>query len=191
MLRKGKLWDQLEPGEADLLCAADGAWTSEQKNNMHSWCEQLRLLRWTLGLDADILPLAHVPKPDVSLTVGLLNPEQLLVRCKYIREIWEIRRERDLASEYTARIISELMKRGLLDSDSADGSFEPLLQARQDPSTDVIAGVKTVGELDDSALRSLGSTAVARLRYAEYLMEQLESQTRMPHMEWLFSKQAC
>lgn len=136
-------------------------------------------------------PLAHVLKPSASLTVGLLDPEQLLVRCKYAREIWEIRRERDLASEYTVRIISELIKRGLLDSDSVDGFLELLLQARQDPSTDVIAGVKTVGELDDSALHSLGLTAVARLSYAEYLMEQLEAQTQMPYKEWLISKQAC
>lgn len=189
MLRKSKLWDHLEAGEADLFCAPDGAWTSEQKNNMHSWCEQLRLLRWTMGLDPDIVPLAHLPKPEVTLTEGLLVPEQLLVRCKRTREVWEIRRERDLASDYTVRIISELVKRGFLAVDFPDGSLDPLLRAPQDPSTDVIAGVKTVGELDENALRSLGSTAVVRLRYAEYLMDQLETQTRTPYGTWLMSKQ--
>jgi hypothetical protein len=191
MLRKSNLWDQLEPGEADLFCAADGAWTSAQKNNMHSWCEQLRLLRWTMGLDADIVPLAHLPTPEVSLTERLLDPERLFVRCKDMRELWEIRRERDLASDYTVRIVSELMKRGLFDSDSLDGSLEPLLRARHDPSTDLIAGVKTVGELDDNTLHSLGATAVARLRYAEYLMDQLETQTQVFYGAWLMSKQAC
>ena len=189
MLRKSKLWDQLEAGEADLFCATDGAWTSEQKYNMHAWCEQLRLLRWRMGVDVDILPLGHLPRPEVSLTEGLLDPERLLFRRKDMREIWEIRRERDVASDYTGRIISELMQRGLLDSDSLNGSLEPLLQARQDSSTDLIAGVKTVGELNDDTLRSLGSIAIARLSYAEYLMDQLEAQTLISYGVWATSKQ--
>jgi hypothetical protein len=189
MLRKRELWDQLETGESDLFCAADGAWTTAQKNNLFSWCEQLRLLRWTIGLDANIVPLAHLPRPEVSVTEGLMDPGQTSIRVKAMREVWEIRRERDLASDYTLRTISELIKRGLIDSDSLDGSLGPLLRTWEDPSEDVIAGVKTVGELDDNALRSLGSTAVARLRYAEYLMDQLEAQTRMSYEGWLMSKQ--
>ncbi len=188
MLRKSELWGQLEPEEADLFLAADGIWTSEQKGHTNSWCEQLRLLRWTLGLDAEIEPLAHVPKLDLSLTEGVLDPQQVLARSKDTRELWEVRRERDRASEYTLRVISELLKRGLLDLDSLENSPEAVLRLWHDPSTDVIAGVKTVGELDDHTPCSLGSSAVARLRYADYLLEQLQAQTPTSYFLWLTSK---
>ena len=179
MLRESGLWDQLEAEEADLFRAADGIWTSEQKSHTSSWCEQLRLLRWAIGLDAEIEPLAHVPKPHIGLTEGVLNPQQILARCKDRRELWEVRRERDRASDYTVRVISELIKRGVLDSDSLESAPEAVLRLWRDPSTDVIAGVKTVGELDDHTLCLLGSSALARLRYAEYLMEQLQAQTQL------------
>ena len=52
----------------DLLGAADGSWTVEQQNEIAKSCEPLRLLRWTLGIDVELLPLAHFPKADFALS---------------------------------------------------------------------------------------------------------------------------
>jgi hypothetical protein len=38
---------------------ADGQWTTEQQNEVATWCEQLRLLRWTFGIDAELMRLLN------------------------------------------------------------------------------------------------------------------------------------
>ncbi len=187
-LRKSELWNELEPEEVDLFRRASGSWTSEQKRSVTSWCEQLRLLRWTFEIDGRLEPLAHLPKPDVRLTMGVLDPDQLIVQCKNTRELWEVRREKDQASKYAIHIFSELRRRGLLDSGLPESSPQTTSWLDHVPQADCIAGVNTISELDDNTLRSLGSTAVARYRYAEYLMAQLEAQTPISYTVWLTSR---
>lgn len=58
-LRDRGLWSTLEPLERDLLSAPNGQWNGAQQNEATTWCEQLRLLRWALGIDGELLPLAH------------------------------------------------------------------------------------------------------------------------------------
>lgn len=55
-LREEELWEKLELAEADLASAADGRWSSEQEGYVVVWCEQLRLLRWVLGITPRLFP---------------------------------------------------------------------------------------------------------------------------------------
>lgn len=102
-LRDRGLWPKLERSELDLATVADGLWTLSQQEQTVEWCEQLRLLRWVLGVDAEIMPLAHFPPLDFSLPLELLQygeipPQQWSQPV----EAWEIRLERDLALEYAS-----------------------------------------------------------------------------------------
>ncbi len=67
LLTQKGLWEKLDPTEKALASAADGRWTAEHRAEVRIWCEQLRLLRWTLGIDAELVPLAHNPQLDFSL----------------------------------------------------------------------------------------------------------------------------
>jgi len=188
LLRQSGLWVKLEPVETDLVGVADGRWTPDQHNQVAAWCEQLRLLRWTLGVDAELIPLAHFPRVDFSLSRGLLSPAEVLSQSKRILESWEVRVERDIALQYLARVVAELKGRALIPDDAALEAWAgPLREASLGPSTDYLAGSKTVGELDNESLRLLGVVTASRERYAAYLVDQLATDNCVSFSAWLGS----
>src|SRR5205807_1866755 len=64
LLRRHGLWEKLEQPELEMVSVEDGLWATQQQNGIVEWCEQLRLLRWVLRLDAELMPLEHFPQPD-------------------------------------------------------------------------------------------------------------------------------
>jgi len=185
LLRRKGLWDKLEPAEIELVSAADGRWTVEQQNNVTKWCEQLRLLRWALGIDAELMPLAQFPKVDFSLARDLLDERLTVPDGTPIRKSWDLRVERDVALQYTARIIAELKGRDLIANEVQLEDWTDRLRAESlGASKDYLAGSKTIGELSDETLRLLGSIAVARQAYATYLSEQLNADAPVAFATW-------
>lgn len=172
-LRGAGLWDKLERPEADLASAADGLWSVEQQNLVLTWCEQLRVLRWTFGLDSELVPLAHFPALDFSLSQEVLRQGRPVTR-KPLLKPWDVRVQRDFAAEYTARIVAELKTRGLIaGGPELEGWADEFRAKSIGDSTDYLAGAKTIAELDEDALRCLGAFASARERYCAYLVELL------------------
>ncbi len=168
-LRKQQLWDKISVEEGDLLRIADGHWASEQIHLMLPWCEQLRLLRWVLGLDPQIMPLAHFPKPDPSLTPNITKGGQSLFEGKRLANTWDIRLERDIARGYKLRCLSEVQSRGLVDGSPELAEWAMNVRNKLDsPSVDILAGVKAVGELNKNELNSslgyrIGQRNICRL----------------------------
>lgn len=190
-LRQNDLWSKLEPVEADLMLAADGRWTIRQQDGVFTWCEQLRLLRWIFGVDAEIVPFAHFPKLDCSLSRALLQPETPTRNRKPLRKPWDVRVQRDVALEYLARVVSELKARGHLSEDPELYGWAEEFRAKVfGPSSDYLAGAKTIAELDDEALRLIGSFAAARERYATYLVDQLNAVHPTPFAVWALEASA-
>src|ERR1039458_2303976 len=77
LLRKYGLWEKLESPELDLVRVADGEWTVQQQNDLVAWSEQLRILRWVLRLDSELVPLEHFPRPDLRLASGITDPQRI------------------------------------------------------------------------------------------------------------------
>ena len=148
LLRGTGLWDKLEQSEAGLASAADGLWSVEQQNDVLTWCEQLRVLRWVVGIDSELVPLAHFPTLDFSLSQEVLRRGSPLTTKPLVKP-WDVRVQREIATEYTVRAKSV------------------------GDSTDYLAGERTVGDLDDDSLRRLCAFASARERYCAYLVELL------------------
>jgi len=184
-LRQSGLLDKLEPTEADLVGVADGRWTVEQLNEVVKWCEQLRLLRWTLGIDAEMIPLAHFPRVDFSLSLGLLGSKCTFSGSGQTLKSWDLRVERDIAFGYVARVVAELKARKLITiGPELDSWADQLREKSLGPSNDYLVGSKTVGELDDDNLRLLWIIAVSRGQYAAYLAEQLSADNPCSFARW-------
>jgi len=184
LLRGTGLWDKLERPEADLASAADGLWSVEQKNNVLTWCEQLRVLRWVFGIDSELAPLAHFPTLDFSLSQEVLRKGRPL-SSKPLLKPWDVRVQRDTAREYTARVVAELKARRLIaGGPELDGWADELRAKSMGDSTDYLAGARTIGELDDNSLRRLGAFASIRERYSAYLVEVLNVTQPFSFSNW-------
>ena len=184
LLCENGLWDKLEQAEADLTSAADGRWSLEQQNQVFMWCEQLRLLRWVIGLDSELVPLAHFPALEFSLSREVLRRGRSQSD-KALLKSWDVRVQRDVAMEYTARVVAEFKGRGLIAaSQELEGWADEFRAKSLGDSTDYLAGARTIGELDDGALRRLGSFAAARERYCAYLVDLLNAIQPFPFSTW-------
>lgn len=183
--QKGLMWEKLDPIEKALVSAADGMWTPEHRAEVVTWCEQLRLLRWTLGIDAELVPLAHNPPVDFSLAHYLWQGAEVAQSGKPIRASWDLRGEQHIALEYFARVVAELKGRPLIaDSAELHGWAEEFREKSLGASVDYLVGSKTIGDLDEGPLRLLGMIAHARSEYAGYLVELLSGADAVPFAEW-------
>jgi hypothetical protein len=181
LLRETGLWEKLEPEEEALAAAADGQWTTEQVNGAEIWCEQLRLLRWVLGMDSILTPLTHFPRSDFALTEGLLEPRSLPPHVPPGSKPGQLLGERNMATQYVGWIYAEINRRRTAKSDAlADPQTENIRSWKPGPSSDLWAGAKTVGELSDQDLGILGMVAFARGQYAEYLVKLLAAENPFP-----------
>jgi hypothetical protein len=184
-LRVRNLWEKLERAEADLASVADGLWTSEQEGYVVVWCEQLRLLRWVLGIDPEIVPLWHCPGLDFRLSWDLLQRGTAVNDRRVEIGPWDIRMQRDLATDYMARIIAELKARGIVPAGpELDGWADELRAKSLGASVDLLAGTRTIAEISDDGLRCLVVLAAARGRYASYLVDQLNAPTPFAFSSW-------
>lgn len=142
------------------------------------------MLRWVLGIDGELIPLAHFPTLDFSLSRELLRRGKSH-GAKPLLKSWDVRVERDIATEYTARVAAEFKARGLIgDSPELEGWADEFRAKSVGDSTDYLAGASTIGELDDGALGRLGSFAWTREQYCAYLVELLNACQPFPFSNW-------
>jgi hypothetical protein len=181
-LRRLGLWEELDPAEKELVFCTDGTWTEDQRKTVISWCEQLRLLRWTLRMDSELVPLAHQPDIDFSIAQMSLGEGS-----KPMRSTWDLREEREIALAYLARVVAELNARSLLDDSSELNWARAFRENLLGGSTDYLARSQTVADLDEGALRTLGSVANERAKYAGYLVDQLSSPEPLRFLDWWHS----
>lgn len=184
-LREHGLWDKLEAEEASLASAADGRWCSADEGLVFDWSEQLRLLRWVLGVDAEIVPLWLCPGLDFNLAWDLLQQVTTMRGRNSDVGAWDIRAERDTALGYVARVAAEFRARGAgPDGSEFDKWADEFRASCLGASVDLLSGARTIEETDDDALRSLGLLAVARERYAGYLLEQVDAPEPFAFSAW-------
>jgi len=179
-LRGLGIWEELCPAEKELVICRDGTWTEDQRTTVINWCEQLRLLRWTLRMDNELVPLAH--QPNIDFSIARMSQGK---GSKPMRSTWDLREEREISLAYFARVVAELNARSLQLGDSSELNWtrafrENLLGG----STDYLARSQTVADLDEGALRTLGLVAKERANYAGYLVDQLSSPEPLRFLDW-------
>lgn len=190
MLRSTARWEALDPIEADLMGSPEGCWTVEQQLLVSSYGEELRLLRWVLGIDSELAPLTHGPKPDMALALDLLREGADPDAKGFAVESWDVRIRRDEANVYCGRVYEELRVRGEVDPACDPGDDEYKAWAAElrseliGSSTDLVVGANTVEDLATNELFLLLSIAAARARYAAYLTDQMSSAAPFTFGQW-------
>jgi hypothetical protein len=184
-LRKSGLWERLEPGEAELMRVPAGQWAVVRESDVVVWCEQLRLLRWVLGIDREVIPLAHYPRIDFSLAAGMLEPAETSPAVSWIMDSWEVRVQRDIALEYLIRAVAEMNSRGVIAKDpELEQWTDEFREKSLGASTDYICAHETIADLDAARLQLLAMTSSARERYASYLVERLGNDAALSFAQW-------
>ncbi len=84
-----------------------------------TWCEQLRLLRWALRVDDEIMPLAHFP--PLYFTLAMM-PDDVAKANRPMLPASDLRAERDTAHAYLARLAAESIVR------KSNGLYAPVRQ---------------------------------------------------------------
>lgn len=190
LLRSAARWDALDLIEADLMGSPEGSWTSEQQMLVTSYSEELRLLRWVLGIDAELVPLSHCPKADMALALDQIRKGACSAAKGFAVESWDVRAHRDEAITYCGRVLAELRVRGEADPayDTGDDEFyawaAELRSQLIGASTDLVVGSETVEDLATNELTLLLNIAEARAQYSAYLMDQMNSAVPYSFRQW-------
>jgi hypothetical protein len=187
-LRDLGLWDKLDPAESAVMSAPDQTWSREQKQQSIAWCEQLRLLRWTLRIDSEVMGLQHAPQIDFSIARQLLEMKLPLSSTRYDRPVvlasWDLRAERDKSDFYAARLFAESCSRNLMELVPRIDGLDSLRESNLGPSKDLLVGSKTVEQIDDSEVVRMTLTAWRRGQYAAYLTDVLSNAAARPFADW-------
>jgi hypothetical protein len=176
LLRSAGQWDELTAQERDLMSSPEGAWTIEQAEHVVAWREQLRLLRWSLGMDSVLEPIDHLVPHDAELHGGLWEPDASRFSDAPIRIPSDARAVHDLAQGYYTRALAEMTSRQLVNLPvDTTAILEKFRQSVLGDSSDFLAGERTVAELRNEELPILAMIAHARVEYAGYLAELLSA----------------
>lgn len=173
--------NKLEADERQLCSSAAGTWTSEQRWRAIAWGEQLRLLRWMLGVDSESTSFALFPRIDVRTAWDFIRPGATRPALRISDQPWLLREQRHLAAQYMKGVTHELgaRKGSRIGNDPDKPGPLPL------PSEDLLAGARSITELSDSDLSIFAATLRARYQYASYLLDLLEANEPQPFSSWL------
>lgn len=171
-LRKHGLVSSLQIPYLDLL-NPDGTWTEEQKSSVQSCWEFLVVLRWVLGTDSALRPIWLNPEYHVRMASGVLDrTEWASLR---MLPPWEMRIERDRASNFFTRCHIELIARDALPNADEEAKAEAkMIKAEIDerPSgEDFLLGSSTISELELPELRNCALRSYRRWQILELLVE--------------------
>ena len=178
-LIQGALWAKLEKREAEMAALPQGDWPKEQTALLWEWIEQVWLLRWVLGVDEELSPLEAGP------TFKGFFSESSVEKNHVKREVWDVREERDSALLYVVLSAAELVGRGLLPSKVVPREFRELRDRYAGPSSDLLVGRHTIGELSQENLMQFAVAAVARANYTGYLIDLLGSPEIFTYSAWM------
>ena len=174
------LWAKLEKREAEMAALPQGDWPKEQTALLWEWIEQVWLLRWVLGVDEELSPLEAGPTFK-----GFFSENSTVEKNHVKREVWDVREERDSALLYVVLSAAELVGRGLLPSKVVPREFRELRDRYAGPSSDLLVGRHTIGELSQENLMQFAVAAVARANYTGYLIDLLGSPEIFTYSAWM------
>ena len=175
------VWEGLEEHERALLTGQEGCWPEGETWHMLMRSEDVRVLRWVVGIDEVLTPFEFL-RQELMIAVDLTAAPGK-VEGKKCLPPWDLRPAQTVAQTMVARCAGEGMRRGIyegLDDDLV--FFAERLDAS--PTEDLlIASGTTIGNASDEELQRVSQAALRRLkalnRIVDFLHEEGTEQFRV------------
>ena len=173
---KPEVWEIVPEADRELLRSAEGSWEWETIWPWITRSEDVRVLRWVLGIDQVLTPFEFL-RSDLTVAVELtLRPDR--VNGDVCLAAYDLRPEQTIAQTMVARCIAEGIQRGLLDETDVEARRQMVELAENMGSgenADLLAGSETVGQAKWDRIIWLGQAALRRTRVLTALIGYLNS----------------
>ncbi len=164
LARSPGLWEEFTDEERDLLMAQEGSWAWEQVWPRVVRGEDVRVLRWVVGMDRVLVPFEFlkpdlVPAVEISVKPDLVNGERCMAP-------YDLRPAETMAQNMFARCLADGAARGWLEVTEPEERRQLLDladRAGADESGDLLIGSETVGKASLEQVRWIGQAALRRV----------------------------
>ncbi|WP_157477248.1 hypothetical protein [Granulicella tundricola] len=163
LAQRPELWEGFSEDERGLLLAQEGGWAWETVWPMVVRAEDVRALRWVLGMDRILVPLEYL-KPDLRPVVEVTSKPEMAEGTVCL-PAWELGQALRLAQAMVSRCVVEGVKRGFLTEMEPEVRAEYVSMAEElgeNESEDLLIGSATVGTADTAKVQWVAQAALRR-----------------------------
>lgn len=163
-LVRGCGWEQMSGEAQALLLSPEGSWSEADTWSMIFRVEQVRVLRWVLGVDTILAPLEFA---DLNVRLALeitTNPK--LAAGSVCLSASDLRGAKVIAGHLLDRLIGEGTYRGFYDlpqDDTRRRVLELAQRMREPGAQDQLVGVDTVAEAPEERIRFVLQATLRRV----------------------------
>ncbi len=158
------LWTGFTPAEQELLRSQEGSWPWEEVWPRLLQVEDVRVLRWVLGLDQVLTPFEFLTRDMAPALEVTTEPQRVATgRCL---AAYDLRPAQTMANAMVTRCVAEAVHRGVIDEPNAAARHELVTLAERmgaDRGIDLLLASGTVAEADPTTLEWTAQTAIRRL----------------------------
>lgn len=176
--RRPEIWDGLTEDERGLLIGEEGSWASETTWPLVQRVEDVRVLRWVLGLDEVLVPFAFL-KADISPAPETTVKAAEILAGKGCLPPWDLRPAQAEAEGMVYRCLAEGVVRGFYqveDEAKRRACLEIVEECRLAPGADALLGGKPVCEASDDDVRWAAVAAVQRGKVLAAVIDYLNGE---------------
>jgi len=174
LAQRPEIWRRLSSEEHDLLRSQEGAWDWEQVWPRVVRAEDVRVLRWVLGMDSVLTPLEFLepdltPVLEVTVKPGSVRGDKCLAS-------YDLRPAQTMSQAMVTRCVGEGLRRGFLTEGNAEVRREYLAIAERlaaDESADLLIGAVTVAKADAEKIQWVAQAAIRRYTVLTRLIDYL------------------
>jgi hypothetical protein len=172
--RQVGVWESFSAEEREMLQSQEGSWTWEAIRPRMNQVEDVRVLRWVLGIDPVLVPFEFL-RPDATPAVEItLKPE--MIAGKGCLASYDLRPAQSMAQTMFTRCVSEGVRRGTLTENNPEARRQLLELAERmaaDESSDLLIGETTVAKADPEMLSWIALAALRRIRVLTAVIDYL------------------
>ncbi len=164
MARRTGVWEGFGEAERSLLMDDEGSWRQETTFAWLGRLEDVRVLRWVLGMDEVLVPFEFVTA-DMRPVLATFEQADEVMKGSACLPPWDLRPAQSVANLMLNRCVAEGVRRGFFEVEDEETRRECLAVAdgmHASPGEDLFIGVKTVARATDEEVQRMGRVALRR-----------------------------
>jgi hypothetical protein len=177
LLRSTGLWDRMAQRDREAMMMADGHWEWALINEVATYLEPVRLLRWILRVDFHLPVVGRQLRGDFGLSHEIVGTPQKVLQAKELVTVRDMERAQGAAREFYGRCLAESLSRGYHSTENEEvqswaKDLSASLKGKQ--HEDLLLGDKLVSETDKAGLLWATELARSRLRFLNWAIHFLK-----------------